>query len=393
MGTICQGSIPCFQTRDPEMADGEGVARRADSLRINKQINEDIKLEKKKLRNTYKILLLGCGEAGKSTFIKQMKIIHSGEDEGGWSDEDKQKYRKEILVNVIQCLQILLEETTEELETSLINTAARIRELDPDDERDHGLLWGFRDNIQAIWEDSAVQETFNRRNEYNLPDCCRYFLSNIQRITAPTFVPESRDILQVRVKTTGVIEYNFPTEGGKEFIMIDVGGQRTERKKWIHCFEDVLLIMFLAAISEYDQVLEEDHNQNRLEESLNLFGTILSYHWFRNSSFTLFLNKKDLLAEKIQSSPLEAYFPSFKDFKGFTSGDYDSAKSFMRHLFRQRKAAVENTRHFKETTVDGSTRSLFIHETCATDTDNVKKVFSDVKVHIMRLILEPYGTL
>ena len=65
MGTICQGSIPCFQTRDPEMADGEGVARRADSLRINKQINEDIKLEKKKLRNTYKILLLGCGEAGK----------------------------------------------------------------------------------------------------------------------------------------------------------------------------------------------------------------------------------------------------------------------------------------------------------------------------------------
>ena len=53
-------------------------------------------------------------------------------------------------MNVIQCLQILLEETTEELETSLINTATRIRELDPDDERDHGLLWGFRDNIQAM---------------------------------------------------------------------------------------------------------------------------------------------------------------------------------------------------------------------------------------------------
>ena len=66
-------------------------------------------------------------------------------------------------MNVIQCLQILLEETTEELETSLINTATRIRELDPDDERDHGLLWGFRDNIQAIWEDSAVQVTNNRQ--------------------------------------------------------------------------------------------------------------------------------------------------------------------------------------------------------------------------------------
>ena len=41
------------------------------------------------------------------------------------------------------------------------------------------------------------------------------------------------------------------------------------------------MIMFLAAVSEFDQVLEEDNTQNRLEESLNLFGTILSYHWFR----------------------------------------------------------------------------------------------------------------
>ena len=75
-------------------------------------------------------------------------------------------------MNVIQCLQILLEETTEELETSLINTAARIRELDPDDERDHGLLWGFRDNIQAIWEDSAVQVTNNTIEQIVLYRTC-----------------------------------------------------------------------------------------------------------------------------------------------------------------------------------------------------------------------------
>ena len=142
-------------------------------------------------------------------------------------------------------------------------------------------------------------ENFNYISEtQDIVLLARYFLSNIQRITDPAFLPESRDILQVRVKTTGVIEYNFTNDDGREFIMvrcslsetlsldiaahqIDVGGQRTERKKWIHCFEDVLLIMFLAAISEYDQVLEEDNTQNRLEESLNLFGTILSYHWFR----------------------------------------------------------------------------------------------------------------
>ena len=55
------------------------------------------------------------------------------------------------------------------------------------------------------------------------------------------------------------------SNGYSHELQIDVGGQRTERKKWIHCFEDVLLIMFLAAVSEFDQVLEEDNTQNRHE--------------------------------------------------------------------------------------------------------------------------------
>lgn len=42
------------------------------------------------------------------------------------------------------------------------------------------------------------------------------------------------------------------------FRLFDVGGQRSERKKWIHCFEDVTAIIFCVAMSEYDQVLHED---------------------------------------------------------------------------------------------------------------------------------------
>ena len=42
------------------------------------------------------------------------------------------------------------------------------------------------------------------------------------------------------------------------FKLFDVGGQRSERKKWIHCFEDVTAIIFCVAMSEYDQVLHED---------------------------------------------------------------------------------------------------------------------------------------
>lgn len=56
--------------------------------------------------------------------------------------------------------------------------------------------------------------------------------------------------------------------------MIDVGGQRNERSKWIHFFEDVTAIIFVVALSEYDLKLEEDESTNRMHESLKLFGDI-----------------------------------------------------------------------------------------------------------------------
>lgn len=123
-----------------------------------------------------------------------------------------------------------------------------------------------------------------------------------------------------------------------------MGGQRSERRKWIHCFENVTSIMFLVALSEYDQVLVESDNevsagwwgggggpgvgegespgtgahaaaralsQNRMEESKALFRTIITYPWFHNSSVILFLNKKDLLEDKVQRSHLVDYFPEF----------------------------------------------------------------------------------
>ena len=45
------------------------------------------------------------------------------------------------------------------------------------------------------------------------------------------------------------------------FRMVDVGGQRSERRKWIHCFENVTSIIFLVALSEYDQILFESENE------------------------------------------------------------------------------------------------------------------------------------
>lgn len=117
------------------------------------------------------------------------------------------------------------------------------------------------------------------------------------------------------------------------FRLFDVGGQRSERKKWIHCFEDVTAIIFCVAMSEYDQVLHEDETtvgwtkkiwrktnflifffilfQNRMQESLKLFDSICNNKWFTDTSIILFLNKKDLFEDKIRKSPLTICFPEY----------------------------------------------------------------------------------
>jgi guanine nucleotide-binding protein subunit alpha len=94
--------------------------------------------------------------------------------------------------------------------------------------------------------------------------------------------------------------------------LFDVGGQRSERKKWIHCFESVMSIIFCVALSEYDQVLLEDTTENRLVESIRLFESIVNSRWFLNTSIMLFLNKVDLFKIKVEHVPVERYFPDYK---------------------------------------------------------------------------------
>lgn len=119
--------------------------------------------------------------------------------------------------------------------------------------------------------------------------------------------------------------------------MFDVGGQRSERKKWIHCFEGVTAIIFCVALSGwegfpidptfsnsnwwrwisllhlgYDLVLAEDEEMNRMIESMKLFDSICNNKWFVETSIILFLNKKDLFEEKITKSSLTICFPEYQ---------------------------------------------------------------------------------
>jgi guanine nucleotide-binding protein subunit alpha len=195
----------------------------------------------------------------------------------------------------------------------------------------------------------------------------------IERIGEPNYMPTDQDVLRSRVKTTGIAESKF-TFGTLTYRMFDVGGQRSERKKWIHCFEDVTAIIFLVAISEYDQVLIEDETVNRMQEALTLFDSICNSRWFERTSTILFLNKTDLFKQKLLTSPLVTYFP---DYKG--GEDFDQASSYIMQRFISLNSSAE--------------KQVYTHLTCATDTEQVKFVMNAVNDIILQSNLRNVGLI
>ncbi|TKS86829.1 Guanine nucleotide-binding protein subunit alpha-11 [Collichthys lucidus] len=399
-----------------------------ESKRINAEIDKQLRRDKRDSRRELKLLLLGTGESGKSTFIKQMRIIHGA----GYSDEDKRGFIRLVYQNIFTSMQSMIRAT----ETLKIpykfeqnrSNAMLVKEVDI--EKINGFDQPYITAIKTLWADPGIQEAYDRRREYQLSDSTKYYLSDIDRVTAEGYVPTQQDVLRVRVPTTGIIEYPFdlenvifrtdphflewqwgggggpgsgrvggcdsnylptqqdvlrvriPTTGIIEypfdlqsiiFRMVDVGGQRSERRKWIHCFENVTSIMFLVALSEYDQVLVESDNENRMEESKALFRTIITYPWFQNSSVILFLNKKDLLEEKIAYSHLVDYFPEFDG----PQRDAQAAREFILKMFVDLNP--------------DSDKIIYSHFTCATDTENIRFVFAAVKDTILQLNLKEYN--
>ena len=186
---------------------------------------------------------------------------------------------------------------------------------------------------------------------------CHFFLQG--------YVPTKLDILHARKATKGIIEHTIDISG-VPFLFVDVGGQRSQRQKWFQCFESITSILFLASSSEFDQVLLEDRKTNRLQESCDIFETIINNKTFCSVSIILFLNKFDLLKEKIKHVSVKDYFP---DFPG-DPHNLEHVQNFLLTLFDEKRK--------------DRSKPLFHHFTTAIDTDNVRFVFQAVKDTILQ---------
>ncbi|XP_075158037.1 guanine nucleotide-binding protein G(q) subunit alpha-like [Haematobia irritans] len=318
----------------------------------NKELKKTLEQSQREKKKLIQLLLLGTGESGKSTFIRQMRIIY----DNGYTDKEKKEHINLILQNIFTLLKTLVE-AMDKLHISyehLVNCVnAEIIKTGNTEEFTRVTDFYIK-AIKELWYDKGVQECYKRRREYQIGDSLKYYLDNIDRIAAPDYLPNEGDILHLRIPTSGVVEHDFKIKRNS-FRIIDVGGQRSERRKWLYAFDQVKVILFLVAISEYDQTLNEENNENRLKESMNVFKTICECDWFAEIAIAVFFNKIDILREKIMYSDLVTFFPEYKG----PAHDYLAARDFIEGMF------LNETKR----------KNLYKHFTCATDTKNITVIF------------------
>lgn len=157
----------------------------------NEEIENQLKRDKLSQRNEIKMLLLGmihvtkigcshpilihragAGESGKSTILKQMKLIH----EGSYSRDERESFKEIIYSNTVQSMRVILE-AMESLELPLDDQRTEYHVqtifMQPAQIEGESLPPEVGGAIDALWKDAGVQECFKRSREYQLNDSAR----------------------------------------------------------------------------------------------------------------------------------------------------------------------------------------------------------------------------
>eukprot|EP01080_Neovahlkampfia_damariscottae_P001132 gene1132-10646_t len=254
----------------------------------------------------FRFLLLGSGESGKSTFFKQLKAIF-GESIIG---PEENIYRTTIYANILNAMILLAthcvtEKTLEDedLKKEAEDLIEHCKGSNLMMESVQLLTPEVHQTLVNLWADKA---------------------DDLERLKPPKYTVTDEDALRCRRKTTGIVEFNCtPDIDGKKtnIKIVDVGGQRNERKKWMNYFEGVSAVLFVASLNDFDRTCYEDDVTNRLQESIDLFDEHTNSRFFQDVPIVLFLNKEDLFREKIKKKSIVETFPDYKGEQEF-EGSY-----------------------------------------------------------------------
>lgn len=350
---------------------------------MSKQVEKELSRMEAAERDKVKLLLLGAGESGKSTIFRQMKILYGKP----FSPEEEGKSIAPVVQNNVLCfLKSLCDQLRRRGRVDELSSETRAAFTTIDAMEDDSMLsTQHYAPFQTFWSDAIVQEVWNRRSDFHIIESTAKFLEeqNLSRLCSDSYVASQEDLLLTRIRTSGIVEEEFVIDG-VAFAIYDVGGQRNERKKWIHCFDCVTAVIFVAGLSEYDQKLYEDTSTNRMMEALELFKEVVNNQYFLESSMIIFLNKLDLFIPKLQRIDIKEtfeplYLEKYPDGQAFNGdpGNHEHGFLYFKDLFLS-QCRVPN-------------KTIYCHATCATDTENVKVVFEASKETILHANLANSG--
>lgn len=261
---------------------------------------------------TTKVLLLGASGSGKSTLFNAMKILTGAEE----PRDDDSMLRELVWHNALESVTTILW-GAESLDMTEITAEAR-ELLNPCSDCERDPAWNpehaieVARTISSLRSNVAFREAVRCRSTYQFLDNSQYYIDNIERLAeqaAHRSAPTNGDLLRTRVRTTGihqsVLSYN-----GTRFCVYDVGGERSERKKWIHAFEGVSTVIYPVDTTGYRRRLHEDENRDRMLEQFEVFASAANSWWFAQSSFIIVFTKIDLLEDYMKEEDADAFLRS-----------------------------------------------------------------------------------